>query len=649
MPTASPSIHARDLTPWRSLGFRLSVIVVLSVLCAVGCIIGFFLVQDFRQTVDSERSRLGSSAAAFAAASSKAVAAKDRRGALEVIRGIRGLAHVDYADVTLSDGRRLAEIGTSGSLVDSDQQLGDGADLSIFLADKITAHAEIRNGGETIGWISIHADVRWLRDRFLGRLLISMLFCGFVLAMTVAAAWWLIARIVRPLRHLADEFADIGRRSDLSKRLAASSNDEVGVLSRAFNDMFSRIDERDKLLQRHRETLEETVLERTAQMRAAKEEAERANAAKSEFLATVSHEIRTPMSGMLVMAEMLSNARLPEMPNRYAQIILRSGRGMLNILNDILDLSKIESGRLDLESIPFSLDTLVEDVAGLFAERAREKSLSIALVINPDVPREVVGDPVRINQILTNLVNNALKFTTTGGVTVELRCLGMNSDKSKHRIGFFVRDTGIGIAENKIDKLFSRFRQADSTISRKFGGTGLGLAISKQLVEAMGGTVRVTSEPQVGSCFSFDIDLVVTEPAPPRLTLIDRVILLLDRNPITRSATVSVLSDLGAIVLDGDHGTLSTIDLVLARQTDLQNPFAEGQNGSIPPVVFLREADEIISAPSDCKHRPAGEIAVPLRRTEVEKLVDCILRGDFSPLCPAVIEAERDQSSHCRV
>nr|WP_255618028.1 ATP-binding protein [Aurantimonas sp. VKM B-3413] len=499
----------------------------------------------------------------------------------------------------------------------------------MFFADTITARAAIRDGGETVGWISIHADVGWLRSRFLRSLVISILFCGLVLALTLAAAWLLIARIVRPLRRLADEFADIGRRSDLSKRVVATSDDEVGVLSSAFNDMFSRIDERDQLLQRHRETLEETVLKRTAELRAAKNEAETANAAKSEFLATVSHEIRTPMNGMLVMAEMLSKSPLPETSLRYATIIHRSGRGLVNILNDILDLSKIESGRLDLESIPLSLDTLVEDVASLFQEKAREKSLSLAVIVDPDVPHEVIGDPVRISQVLTNLVNNALKFTSSGGVTIEVECVDEAGSSERRRIAVTVQDTGIGIAGDRIDKLFSRFSQADQSITRKFGGTGLGLAISKQLVEAMGGSIRATSVEGSGSCFRFELDLEVTRPAAFRPSLVGRSILLLDPDPVTRPAITTVFARYGATVLAAADAAPAGADIVLARESEVQGLLAGSRCENLSPIVLLREAVLAGGQLERVTDRISDEIALPFSRADVEQLVCRILSGDF--------------------
>ena len=624
----------------RSLGLRLAAVVVLAVLVGVGTTVCFFVYQDLRQTIAAEESRLKSSAAAFAAAASNAIAAGDRRGTLEVLRGIRDLSHVTYADAVTGDGRILAEIGTAATLVSRDRSLDHASALSVFLADTMTASAEVRHGGIVVGTLSLHADIAWLRALYLHNLLVSLLVCAVVLLATAIAAWSLVARIIRPLRALTDEFADIGRRSDLSKRVPVVSEDEVGVLSSAFNDMFARIDERDRLLQRHRETLEETVLQRTAEMREARDEAERANAAKSEFLATVSHEIRTPMNGMLVMAEMLSTAPLAHRHKRYAGIILRSGRGLLNILNDILDLSKIESGRLELEAIPISLDTLVEDVASLFGERAAEKGLSIALSVDPGVPAEVVGDPVRINQVLTNLVNNALKFTEKGGVTVTVRAAPHADDGRRSTIAFDVEDTGIGIAADKLGRLFDRFSQADQTITRKFGGTGLGLAISRHLVEAMGGTMQVASEEGRGSSFGFDLGLEVVRDADPVPSLAGRTVVLRDGDEITARATTGILRQLGATVLgDGDAGA-ARADAVLLREGELA-ALLEAATGSFgasapsAPLVVLRDvrdaaSTEPVLAPS--RQPFEAEMALPLRRSEIRLLAEALRDGDFGRL-----------------
>ena len=316
----------------------------------------------------------------------------------------------------------------------------------------------------------------------------------------------MISRLTQPIRELASVMAEVGAKQDFSRRMPeARRKDEAGVLGEAFNGMIDNIRERDQRIAHHMETLEQTVEDRTRDFRLAKEEAENANAAKSDFLATMSHEIRTPMNGMMVMAEMLASADLSQRHRRYAEIITRSGASLLTIINDILDLSKIEAGKLDLEAVPFSPERMVEDVASLFWEKARSKGLELAVRIAPEVPLQVIGDPTRLNQVVTNLVNNALKFTETGGVTIDLSAEAQGPERAAaHRRS---RDTGVGIEASRIGAIFEAFSQADQSTTRKFGGTGLGLTVCRRLIDAMGGEIVVTSEVGKGSIFTVVVDL----------------------------------------------------------------------------------------------------------------------------------------------
>ena len=611
---------------FRSIGNRLSAVVVTAVFAGILVSVSFFLFNDFRQTVAAEKMRLESTAAAFAAAASEGVARSDRRSALEVLRGIRDLPHVVYANVAGVDGGVIAEMGSATMLVGRDGALGEGNILSTIFAETIAVKTDVRHGGAVVGSMLLQSEIGWLRERYVDTFRVSLIFGLLLTLITSITARTRIARIINPLNSLASEFADIGKRSDLTKRLQSDRNDEVGVLIDAFNDMFSRIDERDRQLKRHRDTLEETVEIRTAEMRKARDEAEFANAAKSDFLATMSHEIRTPMNGMMVMAEMLSAAPLSEKHQRYTEIITRSGQGLLNIINDILDLSKIEADRLELEDIPFSIDTLVEDVASLFSERAREKDLTIAACIAPDVPRQMIGDPTRINQVLTNLVNNALKFTETGGVTIEVDHSAAPSRKGHARIEIHVRDTGIGIASDKIDRIFERFTQADQTVTRKFGGTGLGLSISKKLIEAMGGEIAVTSETGAGSDFCFSITLPVIEDADGE-RFAGAAVMVLDDDRVTAGAAERALLARGATVLRADAAG-SAPQLVLARAAALAR---------IGGASWLDKADIILMRPFLSSGAAevvtglqlAGEIQLPFRRAELDQLVRSFRSGDF--------------------
>ena len=481
-----------------------------AIVLAVGLVFLLILVQQQRLIRSEWSDGLRAQARLMAASSQAAWDFQDRQEATRLLQMVHSSPSVLRARL-LATGKRqpFAEFVRAGAtLPGPTPPMRLDRDVQ-FRADLIAVWAPIpgSDGAAHIELMASASDMQQLLWR-------TTLETGATLSAVLLLFLWLSRRAARrlaaPLQSLNQLMARAADNPALRERIATHGEDELAQLARSLNQMIDRLQARDQELARYRHNLEQLVDERTRALRAATHEAQQASRAKSDFLARMSHEIRTPMNAIVGLGRLLLKTGLNAHQRDYQEKVIAAADMLLGLINDILDYSRIEVGKLQIEAIDFDLEQVLRGVSSQLALRARQKGLELLLYAGAGVPRHLRGDPLRLGQVLVNLCSNAVKFTEMGEVVVRIELHERRGDRAV--LAFSVQDTGMGIPEERLEQLFTPFTQVDGSITRRFGGSGLGLAICRQLVELMDGTITVQSHEGVGSRFAFTLALALAAP-----------------------------------------------------------------------------------------------------------------------------------------